>query len=55
MAVSVNDNGIKILANSDGITLMRKFENLSFDASRAYESSAKVPLSMISVYVTLPW
>ncbi|KAJ6715392.1 TRANSCRIPTION FACTOR WD40-LIKE FAMILY-RELATED [Salix viminalis] len=48
LAVSANDNGIKILANSDGIMLMRKFENLSFDASRASESSAKPTVNTTS-------
>ena len=48
MAVSANENGIKILANPDGIRLLRTFENLSYDASRASESVAKVGLSMIS-------
>ena len=48
MAVSANDNGIKILANSDGVRLLRTFENLSYDAPRASESVAKVALSMIS-------
>ncbi|KAL8256799.1 hypothetical protein R6Q59_028840 [Mikania micrantha] len=33
LAVSANDNGIKILANSDGLRLLRTFENLSLDAS----------------------
>ncbi|XP_022749661.1 topless-related protein 4-like isoform X2 [Durio zibethinus] len=34
LAVSTEDNGIKILANSDGIRLLRTVENRSFDASR---------------------
>ncbi|KAL6974159.1 Topless-related protein 4, partial [Sarracenia purpurea var. burkii] len=34
LAVSTNDNGIKILANTDGIRLLRKVENRSFDPSR---------------------
>lgn len=34
LAVSTNENGIKILANSDGIRLLRTVENRSFDASR---------------------
>lgn len=38
MAVSANENGIKILANSDGMRLLRTFENLSYDASRASEA-----------------
>ena len=41
LAVSTNDNGIKILANSDGLRLLRTFENLSFDggASRTPEAA----------------
>ncbi|XVF86383.1 hypothetical protein PTKIN_Ptkin18bG0035300 [Pterospermum kingtungense] len=38
LAVSANDNGIKILANSDGIRLLRTLENLSYDASRTPEA-----------------
>ncbi|KAK9269702.1 hypothetical protein L1049_001480 [Liquidambar formosana] len=34
LAVSTNDNGIKILANADGIKLLRTMEGRSFDASR---------------------
>ncbi|KAJ0785292.1 putative transcription factor WD40-like family [Helianthus annuus] len=33
LAVSSSDNGIKILANSDGLRLLRTFENLSYDAA----------------------
>ncbi|KAL6334754.1 hypothetical protein AAG906_021413 [Vitis piasezkii] len=33
---------IKILANSDGLRLLRTFDNLSYDASRASESVTKV-------------
>ena len=43
LAVSANDNGIKILANSDGLRLLRTFENLSFDgASSRTPEAAKV-------------
>ncbi|KAJ6759004.1 TOPLESS-RELATED PROTEIN 1-RELATED [Salix koriyanagi] len=35
LAVSTNDNGIKILANSDGMRLLRSVESRTFDASRA--------------------
>ncbi|WOH05518.1 hypothetical protein DCAR_0624935 [Daucus carota subsp. sativus] len=38
LAVSTNDNGIKILVNSDGLRLLRTIENLSYDASRAPEA-----------------
>lgn len=34
MAVSTNDNGIKILANAEGIRMLRTVENRTFDASR---------------------
>jgi len=42
LAVSTNDNGIKILANSDGLRLLWTYENLSYDSSRASESLTKV-------------
>ncbi|PPR80534.1 hypothetical protein GOBAR_AA40176 [Gossypium barbadense] len=38
LAVSTNDNGIKILANSDGMRLLRTLENLSYDALRTAEA-----------------
>ncbi|KAK6153757.1 hypothetical protein DH2020_013396 [Rehmannia glutinosa] len=47
LAVSANENGIKILANADGLRLLRTFENLAFDASRASEA-AKPNVSPIS-------
>ncbi|KAE8657881.1 Protein TOPLESS [Hibiscus syriacus] len=34
LAVSTDDNGVKILANSDGVRLIRTVENRSFDSSR---------------------
>ncbi|KAL3745215.1 hypothetical protein ACJRO7_014346 [Eucalyptus globulus] len=34
LAVSTNDNSIKILANADGIRLLRTMDNWPFDASR---------------------
>ncbi|KAH7860735.1 hypothetical protein Vadar_017405 [Vaccinium darrowii] len=34
LAVSTNDNGIKILANADGMRLLRTVESRSIDASR---------------------
>ncbi|GMH17690.1 hypothetical protein Nepgr_019531 [Nepenthes gracilis] len=43
LAVSANDNGIKILANSDGLQLLRPFENLYY----ASESLAKSALNPI--------
>lgn len=46
LAVSANENGIKILANSDGIRMLRTFDNLSYDASRTSESSKVVLIAM---------
>uniref|UniRef100_A0A6M2EHW5 CTLH domain-containing protein n=1 Tax=Populus davidiana TaxID=266767 RepID=A0A6M2EHW5_9ROSI len=43
LAVSTNDNSIKILANSDGIRLLRTVENRTFDASRAASASVVKP------------
>lgn len=46
LAVSTNDNGVKILANSDGIRLLRTVENRTFDASRVASSAVvKVKIS----------
>lgn len=39
MAVSTNDNGIKILANAEGVRLLRTMENRPFDASRMASAS----------------
>ncbi|CAI9113928.1 OLC1v1014633C2 [Oldenlandia corymbosa var. corymbosa] len=44
LAVSANDNGIKILTNNDGLRLLRTFENLAYDASHA-EAASKPMLS----------
>ncbi|KAL9224439.1 hypothetical protein vseg_000469 [Gypsophila vaccaria] len=47
MAVSTSDNGVKILANMDGVRLLRMMENRSFDASRAASAAlAKGPATM---------
>lgn len=44
LAVSTSDNGVKILANGDGIRLLRTVENRTFDASRVASAAAvKVP------------
>lgn len=51
MAVSANENGIKILANTDGIRLLRTFENLSYDASRTSEAVTKVALLDINFLI----
>lgn len=45
LAVSTNDNGIKILGNADGIRLVRSIESRTLDASRLASASAmKGPL-----------
>ncbi|XP_068638722.1 topless-related protein 1-like [Aristolochia californica] len=48
LAVSTNDNGIKILANADGLRLLHTLENRSFDASRAVSEAASKSLQGIS-------
>ena len=48
MAVSANENGIKILGNADGVRLLRTFENHSYDASRTSEAVTKVIFQIIS-------
>ncbi|XP_077222242.1 protein TPR3-like [Tasmannia lanceolata] len=40
LAVSANDNGIKILTNADGLRMLHTFENRSFDASRVVSEHA---------------
>ncbi|XP_078443157.1 protein TPR3-like isoform X2 [Wolffia australiana] len=40
LAVSTNDNGIKILANADGIRLLRGVQNRAFDPPRAAAAEA---------------
>lgn len=43
LAVSANENAIKIMATNDGLRLLRTFESRSFDASRvASEAASKV-------------
>ena len=49
LAVSSNDNGVKILANSDGIRLLRTVENRSFDASRV-APAAIVKVKALYIY-----
>ncbi|KAL5699411.1 hypothetical protein ACHQM5_030320 [Ranunculus cassubicifolius] len=50
LAVSANDNAIKIMATIDGLRLLRTFENRSFDASRiASEAVSKPAINPISV------
>ena len=40
LAVTTNDNGIKVLANGDGMRLLRMLESRAFDLSRG-QSDAK--------------
>lgn len=62
LAVSTADNGIKILANADGLCLLRTFESRTIDPCLLSESSTKVLLSenkqlinmFISLYVKYP-
>ncbi|CAL4921817.1 unnamed protein product [Urochloa decumbens] len=44
LAVSTLDSGIKILANADGLRLLRMLENRSFDASRNATETVTKPL-----------
>ncbi|CAN4113022.1 unnamed protein product [Withania somnifera] len=43
LAVSTSDNGIKILANADGVRLLRSMENRPFDAPRVASASVVKP------------
>ncbi|GJX48189.1 topless-related protein 4-like protein isoform X1 [Tanacetum coccineum] len=49
LAVSTNENGIKILANTDGIRLLRTMDNRTFDASRV-ASASTVETPMMSMF-----
>ncbi|XP_031379042.1 topless-related protein 4-like isoform X2 [Punica granatum] len=51
LAVSTNDNGIKILASTDGIRLLRTVENRPFDASRV-ASAAVVKAPPIGTFAS---
>ncbi|XP_063945193.1 topless-related protein 4 isoform X5 [Daucus carota subsp. sativus] len=46
LAVSTNDNGIKILANTDGIRLLRTVESRSFDSPKIGAGAMVKPPSM---------
>ncbi|KAL9323208.1 hypothetical protein ACSQ67_011261 [Phaseolus vulgaris] len=48
LAVSANENGIKILANGDGIRLLRTLENSLYDTSRTSEAMTKPAINPIS-------
>ncbi|KAG0500381.1 hypothetical protein HPP92_000453 [Vanilla planifolia] len=50
LAVSTHDNGIKILANPDGLRLLSTFENRSFEVSKAVtETVTKSIVAQLSV------
>ncbi|PNY11351.1 putative WD repeat-containing protein [Trifolium pratense] len=49
LAVSANENGIKILANGEGIRILRSLENPLYDASRTSEAMTKPTINPISV------
>lgn len=51
LAASANENGIKILANNDGLRLIRTFENFTYDASRS-EAANKPTVNPISAAAT---
>lgn len=53
LAVSTNDNGIKILVNSDGLRLLRTIENLSYDASRAPEALKVADLEIFFIQLRI--
>nr|KYP56781.1 Vegetative incompatibility protein HET-E-1 [Cajanus cajan] len=48
LAVSANENGIKILANTDGIRLLRTLENSIYDTSRTSEAMTKPTINPIA-------
>lgn len=50
LAVSTSDNGVKILANAEGIRLLRTVENRAFDASRAASAAANVKPPTIGAF-----
>lgn len=41
LAVSTSENGVKVLANADGIRILRAIENRAVDASRMASGTAK--------------
>ena len=46
LAVSTSENGVKILANGDGVRLMHSLESRALDTSRIFSgTAAKVSLS----------
>lgn len=52
LAVSTNDNGIKILANTDGNRVLRMADSRSFDASRV-SSAAVVKVKQFTIFSKL--
>lgn len=54
LAVSTIENGVKILANSDGVKLLRTVENRTFDASRV-ASAAVVKVKFLTWQILLQY
>ncbi|CAN1215376.1 Topless-related protein 4 [Linum perenne] len=54
LAVSTSDNSVKILANSDGIRLLKTVENRTFDASRATSAAIVKVIGGIESIFYLP-
>lgn len=50
MAVSTSDNGVKIIANTDGIRLLRAVENRPFDTS----GSASAAIVKVCLCIVFP-
>ncbi|CAN1215370.1 Topless-related protein 4 [Linum perenne] len=53
LAVSTSDNSVKILANSDGIRLLKTVENRTFDASRATSAAIVKVIGGFSIRILL--
>ena len=52
LAVTTSDNGIKILANADGMRLLRMLESRAFDVSRG-QPDVKVSLLLETYFHTM--
>ena len=52
LAVTASDNGIKILANRDGLQMLRAFESRAYDANRTAPEPAvsKVSRSLFVIH-----
>ncbi|XP_057872260.2 protein TOPLESS-RELATED PROTEIN 2 isoform X1 [Cryptomeria japonica] len=54
LAVTTNDNGIKILANSDGLRMIRMLESRAFEATRLPTDSKAPIVNMMPAVVNAP-